>query len=88
MITDDIVSVDFARHPFRLTPLEQAPVEALSVIIAAGAGRTTWDWNRKRDSKTAASRPALSARGACHGFATSPWSWSAAGIRLWKKERT
>jgi thioredoxin reductase (NADPH) len=37
VITDDIGSVDFARHPFRLTPLEQPPVEALSVIIATGA---------------------------------------------------
>ena len=38
VITDDIASVDFARHPFRLTPREQPPVEALSVIIATGAG--------------------------------------------------
>jgi thioredoxin reductase (NADPH) len=37
VITDDIVSVDFARHPFGLTPREQPPVEALSVIIATGA---------------------------------------------------
>jgi thioredoxin reductase (NADPH) len=37
VITDDIASVDFARHPFRLTPLEQPAVEALSVIIATGA---------------------------------------------------
>jgi thioredoxin reductase (NADPH) len=37
VITDDIASVDFARHPFRLTPREQPPVEALSVIIATGA---------------------------------------------------
>lgn len=37
VITDDIASVDFAGHPFRLTPLERPPVEALSVIIATGA---------------------------------------------------
>jgi thioredoxin reductase (NADPH) len=37
VITDDIASVDFAAHPFRLTPMEQPPVEALSVIIATGA---------------------------------------------------
>jgi thioredoxin reductase (NADPH) len=37
VITDDIRSVDFARHPFRLTPLEQPSVQALSVIIATGA---------------------------------------------------
>src|SRR5207247_4634086 len=28
IITDDIVSVDFKRHPFQLTPLEPAPIEA------------------------------------------------------------
>jgi thioredoxin reductase (NADPH) len=37
VITDDVASVDFSRHPFRLTPLEQPPIEALSVIIATGA---------------------------------------------------
>jgi thioredoxin reductase (NADPH) len=35
--TDDIVKVDFRRHPFRLTRLEGQVVEALSVIIATGA---------------------------------------------------
>ncbi len=37
IITDDIVKVDFRRHPFVLTPLEQPPVETLTVIIATGA---------------------------------------------------
>jgi thioredoxin reductase (NADPH) len=37
VITDDIASVDFARYPFWLTPLEQPPIEALSVVIATGA---------------------------------------------------
>jgi thioredoxin reductase (NADPH) len=37
VVTDDIASVDLQRHPFRVTPLENPPVEALSVIIATGA---------------------------------------------------
>jgi thioredoxin reductase (NADPH) len=37
VVTDDIVEVDFKRHPFVLIPMENAPVEALSVIIATGA---------------------------------------------------
>jgi thioredoxin reductase (NADPH) len=37
IITDDMVKVDFGRHPFVLTPLENPPVEALTVIIATGA---------------------------------------------------
>lgn len=35
--TDDIVKVDFEKHPFRLTTLEGNTVEALAVIIATGA---------------------------------------------------
>jgi thioredoxin reductase (NADPH) len=37
VITDDIVSVDFSRHPFRLTPVDESAVESLAVIIATGA---------------------------------------------------
>jgi thioredoxin reductase (NADPH) len=37
VITDDIASVDFRKHPFALTPLESPVVEAMSVIIATGA---------------------------------------------------
>jgi thioredoxin reductase (NADPH) len=37
VVTDDIVKVDFQRHPFRLTALDGQTVEALSVIIATGA---------------------------------------------------
>jgi len=35
--TDDIIKVDFRRHPFVLTPLTGQTVEALTVIIATGA---------------------------------------------------
>jgi thioredoxin reductase (NADPH) len=37
VITDDIVKVEFQRHPFRLTSLEGKTVEALAVIVATGA---------------------------------------------------
>jgi thioredoxin reductase (NADPH) len=37
IITDDIVKVDFQRHPFTLTALEGQEVKALTVILAMGA---------------------------------------------------
>jgi len=37
VITDDIASVDFSRHPFRLDRLDGPPLDALAVIIATGA---------------------------------------------------
>jgi thioredoxin reductase (NADPH) len=37
IITDDIVKVDFRRHPFTLRSLEGQTVEALTVIVATGA---------------------------------------------------
>jgi thioredoxin reductase (NADPH) len=37
IITDDIVSVDFAKRPFTVTSRENGTAEALSVIIATGA---------------------------------------------------
>jgi len=37
IVTDDIVTVDFKRHPFRLKAREGQQVEALAVIIATGA---------------------------------------------------
>lgn len=37
IVTDDIVDVDFDRHPFRLTASSGEVTEALSVIIATGA---------------------------------------------------
>ncbi len=37
VVTDDIVTVEFGRQPFRLIPAENPPVEALSVILATGA---------------------------------------------------
>ncbi|HEV3260572.1 MAG TPA: thioredoxin-disulfide reductase [Gemmataceae bacterium] len=37
VITDDILKVDFGRHPFHLLTLEGSTVETLAVIIATGA---------------------------------------------------
>lgn len=37
IITDDIVKVEFNRHPFKLHTLEGKVVEALTVIVATGA---------------------------------------------------
>ena len=37
VVTDDIVAIDFSKHPFTLTPGSNEPVEALSVLIATGA---------------------------------------------------
>jgi thioredoxin reductase (NADPH) len=37
IVTDDIIQVDFQRHPFLLSALEGQQVETLAVIIATGA---------------------------------------------------
>ena len=37
VVTDDVVNVDFSSHPFKITPSNGEPVEALAVIIATGA---------------------------------------------------
>src|SRR6266446_1668457 len=37
IVTDDIVKVDFGKHPFVLRALEEQTVEALAVIVATGA---------------------------------------------------
>jgi thioredoxin reductase (NADPH) len=37
IVTDDIVKVDFKRHPFVLTSRESGSTEALAVIVATGA---------------------------------------------------
>ncbi|MFI4848693.1 FAD-dependent oxidoreductase [Gimesia chilikensis] len=37
VVTDDVVDVDFSSHPYKVTPSNGEPVEALAVIIATGA---------------------------------------------------
>jgi thioredoxin reductase (NADPH) len=41
VISEDIVSVDFSTHPFRLQPNYSEPLEAWTVIVATGA-RANW----------------------------------------------
>jgi thioredoxin reductase (NADPH) len=41
VVSENITSVDFARHPFVLTPGQSGAVQALSAIIATGA-RANW----------------------------------------------
>ena len=37
IVTDDIASVDFSRHPFKLTAGSDEAIEAMAVIVATGA---------------------------------------------------
>jgi thioredoxin reductase (NADPH) len=37
VVSENVVSVDFSTHPFRLSPSYSAEVEALSVVVATGA---------------------------------------------------
>jgi thioredoxin reductase (NADPH) len=37
VVSENITSVDFSRHPYVLSPTYSDPVEALAVIIATGA---------------------------------------------------
>lgn len=37
IVTDDVVDVDFSKHPFQLKTLEGKTIEALAVIVATGA---------------------------------------------------
>ncbi len=37
IVTDDVIDVDFSKHPFRLATLEGKSIEALAVIVATGA---------------------------------------------------
>ncbi|MGQ0561671.1 MAG: thioredoxin-disulfide reductase [Gemmatimonadota bacterium] len=37
VLSENIASVDFSKHPFVLTPNYSAPVEALTVVVATGA---------------------------------------------------
>jgi thioredoxin reductase (NADPH) len=41
VVAEDVVSVDFSTHPFRLQPNYSEPVEAWTVIVATGA-RANW----------------------------------------------
>jgi thioredoxin reductase (NADPH) len=63
--TEDIISVDFNSHPFRLTSSENTEVEALAVIIATGA-RANW-LNLPNEQRLAQTGGGVSACAICDG---------------------
>jgi thioredoxin reductase (NADPH) len=65
IITENIVSVDFARHPFVLRPGYGEPLEALSVIVASGA-RANW-LGLPNEERLAQSGGGVSACAVCDG---------------------
>ncbi len=65
VLTEDIVSVDFSTHPFKLKSSEDADIETLSVIIATGA-RANW-LNLPNEQRLAKSGGGVSACAICDG---------------------
>jgi thioredoxin reductase (NADPH) len=65
VFTEDITSVDFSSHPFKLKSSEGNEVEALSVIIATGA-RANW-LNLPNEQRLAQSGGGVSACAICDG---------------------
>ncbi|MFQ5713389.1 MAG: thioredoxin-disulfide reductase [Candidatus Scalinduaceae bacterium] len=62
---EDVTSVDFNSHPFRLTSSENTEVEALAVIIATGA-RANW-LNLPNEQRLAQTGGGVSACAICDG---------------------
>ena len=88
IITEDVVSVDFARHPFVLTASDGKTCEALSVIVATGARANYLGIPSEERFKNRGVSAARSATGPCRGFATDPWPSSAAAIPPSKRPTT
>ncbi len=65
VITEDITSVDFSSHPFKLKSSEGNDIEALSVIIATGA-RANW-MNLPNEQRLAQTGGGVSACAICDG---------------------
>ncbi len=65
VFTEDITSVDFSSHPFKLKSSEGNDIEALSVIIATGA-RANW-LNLPNEQRLAKSGGGVSACAICDG---------------------
>jgi thioredoxin reductase (NADPH) len=63
--TENIVSVDFSAHPFRLRPSEGDEVEALAVVLATGA-RANW-LGVPNEERLAQSGGGVSACAVCDG---------------------
>ncbi len=65
VITEDITSVDFSSHPFKLKSSEGTDIEALSVIVATGA-RANW-MNLPNEQRLAQTGGGVSACAICDG---------------------
>ena len=65
VFTEDITSVDFSSHPFKLKSSEGNEIEALSVVIATGA-RANW-LNLPNEQRLAQSGGGVSACAICDG---------------------
>jgi thioredoxin reductase (NADPH) len=65
VFTEDITSVDFSSHPFKLKSSEGNDIEALSVVIATGA-RANW-LNLPNEQRLAQSGGGVSACAICDG---------------------
>ncbi len=65
IITEDITSVDFSSHPFKLKSSEGTDIEALSVIVATGA-RANW-MNLPNEQRLAQTGGGVSACAICDG---------------------
>jgi thioredoxin reductase (NADPH) len=65
IVSEDIRSVDFSRHPFVVTPNYSDPVEALAIIVATGA-RANW-LGLPNEERLAQSGGGVSACAVCDG---------------------
>ncbi len=65
VLTEDITSVDFSSHPFKLKSSDGNDIEALSVVIATGA-RANW-LNLPNEQRLAKSGGGVSACAICDG---------------------
>ncbi len=65
VVSENIVSVDFSRHPYRLQPSYSEEIEALSVIVASGA-RANW-LGLPNEERLAQSGGGVSACAVCDG---------------------
>jgi thioredoxin reductase (NADPH) len=65
ILTEDIASVELGRYPFRLTPSQSPPFDALAVIVATGA-RANW-LGVPNEERLAQSGGGVSACAVCDG---------------------
>jgi thioredoxin reductase (NADPH) len=65
VLTEDITAVELGRHPFRLTPSQSPPFEALALIVATGA-RANW-LGVPNEERLAQSGGGVSACAVCDG---------------------